>query len=159
MLPADQPTTVPGRYNENNFLHQVVVLCGAKDRPVGVASMRFFDANGSLAMGLQKRPFQFTYKLPFAWDPAAPPSGKEPGDNGVWCGGRGGSWSDQLSGDEIPKEDWGFRLERVRASSVRHQRVHTISLSVDWQGGDLCCGKCHRASGLLRKSACRSIMV
>ena len=93
-----------------------------KDRIVGVASMRFFDANGSLKMGLQKRPFQFTDKLPFSWDPSAPPSGKQPGEDGVWCGCGVGSdandepwWGDQYSGDGIPEEDWGFRLERVSA--------------------------------------------
>lgn len=81
---------------------------------MGVASMRFFDSNGSLAMGLQKRPFLFTDKLPFSWNPAAPPSGKEPGEVGVWCDGRRGPWGDgECSNDNVCKEDWGFRLERV----------------------------------------------
>lgn len=104
----------------------MVTLSAAKDRIVGLASTRFFDANGSLAMGLQKRPFKFTTKSAFAWDPAAPPSGKEPGENGIWCwsgggDGGGGGGSDQLGcspnghGDGgVAKEDWGFRLERVR---------------------------------------------
>lgn len=76
--------------------------------------MRFFDANGSLAMGLQKRQFQFTSKLPFSWDPAAPPSGREPGEDGVWCGvADGGASGEPCFDDDIPKEDWGFRLEQV----------------------------------------------
>lgn len=103
--------------------NQVVVLWGAKDRVVGVASMRFFDVNGSLKMGLQKRPFQFTNKLPFSWDPAAPPSGREPGEDGVWfgCGGSNDAgpdlWDDLYSDEEMPKEDWGFQLERVGVGS------------------------------------------
>lgn len=108
------------------FLYnQVVVLRGAKDRLVGVASMRFFDSNGSLKMGLQKRPFQFTNKLPFSWNPAAPPSGKEPGEDGVWFGCGGGNdpvpdqWGDPYSDDEMPKGDWGFQLERVGVGILR----------------------------------------
>lgn len=74
--------------------------------------MRLFDVNGALNMGLQKRPFLFTAKAPFSWDPAAPPSGREPGEDGVWCGGGG----DNNDGDEraLSKEDLGFALERVR---------------------------------------------
>lgn len=95
------------------------MLRGVKNDLVGVASMRFFDANGSLAMGLQKRPFQFTSKLPFSWDPASPPSGREPGEDGVWCGvADGDAWDEQCFDDNnTPKEDWGFRLEQVRESS------------------------------------------
>ncbi|CAN0029761.1 unnamed protein product, partial [Ectocarpus fasciculatus] len=102
--------------------HQVVVLRGAKDRLVGVASMRFFDSNGSLNMGLQKRPFLFTDRAPFSWDPAAPPSGREPGQDGVWCGsggggGGGGGGDDGVDGGRdgiLSKDDWGFALERMR---------------------------------------------
>lgn len=93
----------------------MVVLRGAKDRLVGVASMRFFDANGSLNMGLQKRPFLFTDRAPFSWDPAAPPSGREPGQDGVWCGSGGGDDGGDGGRDGIlSKDDWGFALERVR---------------------------------------------
>lgn len=97
---------------------------------MGVASMRFFDSNGSLAMGLQKRPFLFTNKLPFSWNPAAPPSGKEPGEDGVWCDGRRGPWGDdECSNDDVCKEDWGFRLERV-SSPARHNAKRTDGRNV-----------------------------
>lgn len=96
---------------------------GVKGRLVGVASMRLFDANGSLHMGLQKRPFLFTDKVPFSWDPAAPPSGRQPGEDGVWCdngeigcsgGGGGGNREPEGNDGTLSKEDWGFALERVR---------------------------------------------
>lgn len=87
---------------------------GARDRLVGVASMRFFDANGSLVMGLQKRPFEFTDKMPSSWDPAAPPSGREAGENGMWC--RAASGGEHCFDEEIPREDCGFLLERVSVS-------------------------------------------
>lgn len=102
----------------------MVVLRGVKDRLVGVASMRLFDANGSLHTGLQKRPFLFTDNVPFSWDPAAPPSGRQPGEDGVWCdvggdggdGGSGGGGVHETGGNDgaLSKEDWGFALERVR---------------------------------------------
>lgn len=72
--------------------------------------MRFFDANGSLNMGLQKRSFRFTDKIPFSWNPAAPPTGREPGEDGVWCSG---SWGDRCLEARASREDWGFELERV----------------------------------------------
>lgn len=85
---------------------------------MGVASMRFFDENGSLVMGLQKRPFRFTDKMPFSWDPAAPPSGREPEEGGSWYGSDvvgGVSRGDRSTEDDATrKADWGFQLERVR---------------------------------------------
>ncbi|CAM9954479.1 unnamed protein product, partial [Laminaria digitata] len=125
----DDSMCFPVRYRDLDRNSQlVIVLWGAKDRLVGVASMRFFDSNGSLAMGLQKRPFLFTDKLPFSWNPAAPPSGKEPGQDGVWCDGRRGPWGDEeCSNDNVCKEDWGFRLERMREK----YRLRTMDRA-DW---------------------------
>lgn len=102
---------------------------GAKGRLVGVASIFLFDANGALNMGLQKRPFLFTDKVPFSWNPAAPPSGKQPGEDGVWCGSGGSSvgsggeggkrlWGGDAGGGVVSKDDWGFALERVRTSAI-----------------------------------------
>ncbi|CAM9679195.1 unnamed protein product, partial [Ectocarpus sp. 4 AP-2014] len=112
----DDSMCFPVRYRDLDRNSQlVVVLRGAKDRLVGVASMRFFDANGSLNMGLQKRPFLFTDRAPFSWDPAAPPSGREPGQDGVWCGSGGGDDGGDGGRDGIlSKGDWGFALERMR---------------------------------------------
>lgn len=109
---------------------KVVTLSATKNRVVGLASMRFFDANGSLTMGLQKRPFKFTTKRAFAWNPAAPPSGREPGATGIWCyGGADGSGNDQSDcsangrdDNGVAKEDWGFRLERVRDKERDRER-------------------------------------
>ncbi|CAN0325679.1 unnamed protein product, partial [Ectocarpus sp. 12 AP-2014] len=112
----DDSMCFPVRYRDLDRNAQlVVVLRGAKDRLVGVASMRFFDANGSLNMGLQKRPFLFTDRAPFSWDPAAPPSGREPGQDGVWCGSCDGDDGGDGGRDGIlSKDDWGFALERMR---------------------------------------------
>ncbi|CAN0337331.1 unnamed protein product, partial [Ectocarpus fasciculatus] len=120
----DDSMCFPVRYRDLDRNSQlVVVLRGAKDRLVGVASMRFFDSNGSLNMGLQKRPFLFTDRAPFSWDPAAPPSGREPGQDGVWCGSGGGGGGGGGGGDDgvdggrdgiLSKDDWGFALERMR---------------------------------------------
>ena len=142
-----------------------MVLRGVKDRLVGVATMRLFDANGSLHMGLQKRPFLFTDKVPFCWDPAAPPSGRQPGEDGVWCdlggetggGGRGGGGvNHEAEGDDgaLSREDWGFALERVRRSfslfsfascffsnpanpqGCRYKRLCVIGISCRFSGGN-----------------------
>lgn len=113
---------------------KVVTLSVTKNRVVGLASMRFFDANGSLAMGLQKRPFKFTTKRAFAWNPAAPPSGREPGESGIWCCGGANGGGDHQSDcsanghndDGVAKEDWGFRLERVRERERERYRERGV---------------------------------
>lgn len=128
---------------------KVVVLRGAKDRLVGVASMRLFDANGALNMGLQKRPFLFTAKAPFSWDPAAPPSGREPGEDGVWCGSGGSSGGDN-DGDEraLSKEDLGFALERVRDETFCCSLLESQTLHLtfgDLEGGAAFSGRPNEA--------------
>lgn len=117
---------------------------------MGVASIFLFDANGALNMGLQKRPFLFTDRVPFSWDPAAPPSGRQPGEDGVWCGSggssvngiggeRGGSlWGGDAEGGGggggfdggVPsKKDWGFALERVRNCCFLFPSDFLVSIS------------------------------
>lgn len=70
--------------------------------------MAFFDANGSLVMGLQKRAFRFTTKATAACDLATPLVDQSTRDVGVIWAASGAEDAERTSAD-----DWGFWLEKV----------------------------------------------